>query len=196
MTRISILALAAAVVLLAGCSAHKPVIRTVPGDFLGEKLAQLPRGYGIWCAAAMQARHSGSGAGASTLFNAAGLQLVAAALRFADAGAAQTAYAATISPQTRQCYADGFVAELVRRYGVKVRRVETGPSQVASRIGDERSGSRVTVVIALRGRDVRVFADSSAIRIGSALSISQVIDLTALGSSAREPDLELAQALS
>jgi hypothetical protein len=196
MRRASIMGCIAAVVLLAGCGAQKPVIRDVPGDFLGNKLAQLPRGYGIRCAAAMQARHSGSGDGASTLFNRAGLQLVTSALRFRDAGTAQLAYAESISPQTQRCYADGFVTELVRRYGVNVRSVSTGPSKIASRLGDQRSGSRVTVVIAAGGRDVRVFADSSSSRIGSALSINQVIDLTALGDLARAPDLQLAQALS
>jgi hypothetical protein len=61
MTRSSILAFTAAAVMLAGCGEQKPVTRTVPGDFLGYKLAELPRGYGVKCPAAMQARHSGSG---------------------------------------------------------------------------------------------------------------------------------------
>jgi hypothetical protein len=39
-------------------------------------------------------------------------------------------------------------------------------------------------------------ADTAAIRIGSALSINQVIDLTALGSRVRTPDPGLAEAIS
>jgi hypothetical protein len=195
MTRASILASVAAAVMLAGCGAQKPVTRTVPGLTFG-KLVELPRGYGVKCPAAMQARHSGSGNGASMLVNSAGVQLVTAALRFSDAGAAQRAYAASISPQTQRCYADGFVAELIRRYDVKVRRVQTRPWKVDSRIGDERSGTRVSVVIAGGRRDVTVSAASAAIRIGSALSIEQSIDLTALGSRAGAPDLRLVAALS
>jgi hypothetical protein len=195
MTRASLPACAAALLLLAGCGAQKPVTRDIPGDFLGYKLADLPHGYGIKCPAAMQVRHKGAGDGASTMFNAAGVQLVSGALRFSDAGAAQWAYAATISPQARRCYADGFAAELVRRYHVKVRRVQTGPAKVGSAAGDERSASRVSVVIAAGRGDLTVFADSSAIRSGSALSINQVIDLTALGRAAGAPDLGLAQAL-
>src|ERR1700742_2050802 len=181
MTRASIPAGIAALALLTACSAQKPVVRSVPGDFLGQKLAQLPRGYGIRCPAAMQARHGGAGDGAATLFDPAGRQLVTAALRFRDPGAAQRAGAAPISPEARRCYADGFVAELVRRYGVKVRRVETGPPQLTARLGDAHAGSRVSVVVAGERGDVTVTADSSAIRIGSALSLDQVIDVSALG---------------
>ncbi|MDA0160003.1 hypothetical protein OM076_07005 [Solirubrobacter ginsenosidimutans] len=194
MARLPLLALAVA--LLAGCGTQEPVTKTIPGDFLGYKLVQLPRGYGVRCPAAMRARHSGSGDGASMVVNESGVQLVTAALQFSDAGGAQRAYAATISPQTRQCYADGFVAELVRKYGVHVRRVGTGPSKVASQVGDERSGTRVSVVVAGRRRDVTVSADTAAIRIGSELSLDQVIDLTALGSRVRAPDPRLAEAVS
>jgi hypothetical protein len=56
MTRSSILAFTAAAVMLAGCGEQKPVTRTVPGDFLGDKLAELPRGYGVKCPAAMLGR--------------------------------------------------------------------------------------------------------------------------------------------
>jgi hypothetical protein len=194
MARFALLVLA--VVLFAGCGADKPVTKTIPGDFLGYKLVQLPRGYGVKCAAAMRARHGGSGDGASMVVNGSGVQLVTAALRFSDAGGARRAYAATISPRTRQCYAAGFVAELVRKYGVKVRRVSTAPSKVASQVGDERSGTRVSVVVAGRRRDVTVSADTAAIRIGSALSIDEAIDLTALGSRVRAPDPGLAEAIS
>jgi hypothetical protein len=141
----------------------------------------------------MRVRHSGSGDGASMLLGFTGVQLVTAALRFYDAGAARRAYAASTSAETQRCYADGFAAELVRRFHVTVRRVRSGPSPVGSQVGDEQSGTRVSVVIATGRRDVTVSADSIAIRIGSELSVSQVIDISALG---RAPDLQLAAALS
>jgi hypothetical protein len=194
MARLSLLALALA--LLAGCGAEKPVTKTIPGDFLGDKLVQLPRGYGVKCEAAMRARHDGSGDGASMLVNEGGVQLVTAALRFSDAGGAQRAYAATISPQTQRCYAAGFAAELSRRYRVKVRRVGTEPSKVTSDIGDEHAGTRVNVVVAGRHGDVTVSADTTAVRLESELSIDQVIDLGALGTRVRVPDPGLAEAVS
>jgi hypothetical protein len=144
----------------------------------------------------MRARHSGSGDGASMVVNESGVQLVVSALRFSDAGEAQRAYAASISPQTRECYADGFAAELIRRYGVKVRRVHTGPSSIASKIGEVHDATRVSVVVAARHGDVTVSAETTAVRIGSALSIDQIIDLTALGSRNRAPDPGLAAAIS
>ena len=197
MTRARTLAAcAAAVALTAGCGAQKPVTRTIPGDFLGYKLVQLPRGYGIKCPSAMQARQRGSGEGASMLVDADGVQLVTAALRFDDAAAAGRAYAASISPEAQRCFADGFVAELTRRYGVKVRRVRTGPANVDPQIGDERSATRVSVVIAAGRREATLSVDSTAVRIGSALSIDQAIDVTALGRRGGEPDLQLAAAVS
>jgi hypothetical protein len=70
------------------------------------------------------------------------------------------------------------------------------PLPVASRLGDERSGARLSVVIVAGRHHVTVSADPSAIRTGAALSINQVIDLAALAGASRGPDLRLAQALS
>jgi hypothetical protein len=194
MTRVSILACAAAAMMLAGCGAQEPVARPLPKGFLGQKLAHLPRGYGIKCEAAMQARKSGSG-GAATLINFDGVQQMTSALEFSDVDVARRAYAASISPQTQQCYAEGFGAELVRRYGVKVRRVRTAPWEMDSTVGDERSGTRVSFVIAVGRRDVTVTAESAVVRTGSTLGLNQFIDTTALGRREGTPDLRLAQAL-
>src|SRR3954447_8582263 len=143
MTRVSMLGCAVAAVLLVGCGAREPVARPLPKGFFGQGLAQLRRGYGIRCPAAMQARHSGSG-GAATLINVDGVQQMTSALEFADSDAARRACAASISAQTQRCYVDGFGADLVRRYGVKVRRVRTAPWKVDPTVGDERSGTRVS----------------------------------------------------
>ncbi len=191
-------ALVAAAAVLAGCGAQKPVEHSIPGDFLGFRRFDLPRGYGVRCADAMQARHGGSGDGATVVVNGDGVQLLTAALRFSDADAAERAYAASISPRARRCYADGFAAELTRRYRVSVRRVETQPWEVDP-IGDERAGTRVTVVLAGRRGDVTVHADTAVIRTGSALSFDQAIDISAaLEGRARAgaPDLQLVAALS
>jgi hypothetical protein len=180
----------AAVAVLAGCGAQQPVEHRIPGDFTGfDRSFDLPRGYGVRCAAAMSARRSGDGSGVTVLVNRAGIELATAALRFEDAGGARRAYAATISPRSRRCYADGFVAELVRRYHVRVRRVKIGPWHVDP-IGDERAGTRVTVMLA---GGVTVQADTAAIRTGSALSLEQSIDISA---AALAPDLKLVEALS
>jgi hypothetical protein len=195
MTRVSMLACAIAAVILAGCGAREPVARPLPKGFLGQKLAQLPRGYGIKCDAAMKARHSGSG-GAATLINFDGVQQMTSALEFSDSDAARRAYTASISSQTQQCYVDGFGAELVRRYGVKVRRVRTAPWKLDPTVGDERSGTRVSLVITVGRRDVTVTVESAVVRTGSTLSINQFIDTTGLGRREGTPDLRLAQALS
>jgi hypothetical protein len=185
-------ALAAAAAVLAGCGAQKPVEQKVPGGaFSGfSRLFNLPRGYGVRCADAMHARHSGDG-GSAVLVNGDGVQLMTAALRFSDDDAAKRAYAASISPGARDCYARGFVAELVDRYGVHVERVNQGPWKV-DRIGDERSGTRVTVV--LQG-NVTVHADTAVVRTGSALSLDQAIDISAARPHG-DPDLKLVEALS
>jgi hypothetical protein len=181
-------ALAAAVAVLAGCGAQKPVEHKVPGGIGGfSRLFDLPRGYGVRCADAMQARHDGDGDGVSVLVNGDGVQLATAALRFSSTAAAGRAYAASISPRAQRCYADGFVAELAHRYHVHVRRVRTRPWHVDP-IGDERSGTRVSVD--LGGRVVH--ADTAVIRTGSALSFDQEIDVSALGGT----DLKLVEALS
>src|SRR3954451_23554579 len=205
-----LIALAAAAAVLAGCAAQKPVEHKVPGGaFTGfNRLFDLPRGYGVRCADAMHARRSGDGAGgpvawhprrsgdggAAVLVNVDGVQLGTAALRFADDAAAERAYVASISPQARRCYADGFVGELVRRYGVRVRRVRTGPWKVDA-IGDERDGSRVTVVLAGAHGDVTVHAQLAVVRIGSAVSLAQEIDISAARPPGA-PDLRLVQALA
>jgi hypothetical protein len=194
MTRVWMLACAVAAVMLAGCGAQEPVARPLPDGFLGQKLAQLPRGYGIKCHAAMQSRHSGSG-GAATLINFDGVQQMTSALEFSDSDAARRAYAASTSAQTRQCYVDGFGAELARRYGAKVRRVRTAPWKIDPTVGDERSGTRVSLVIADGRRDVTVTVESAVVRIGATLSINQFIDTTRLGRREGTPDLRLAQAL-
>jgi len=190
-----LIALAAAAAVLAGCAAQKPVEHKVPGGaFTGfNRLFDLPRGYGVRCADAMHARRSGDG-GAAVLVNVDGVQLGTAALRFADDAAAERAYVASISPQARRCYADGFVGELVRRYGVRVRRVRTGPWKVDA-IGDERDGSRVTVVLAGAHGDVTVHAQVAVVRIGSAVSVAQEIDISAARPHGA-PDLRLVQALA
>src|SRR3954470_21786579 len=143
----------------------------------------------------MRARHSGSG-GAATLINFDGVQQMTSALEFSDADAARRAYAASISSQTQRCYADGVGAELVRRYGVKVLRVRTAPWKLDPTVGDERLGTRVSLVIAVGRRHVTVTVESAVVRIGSTLSISQFIDTTGLGQQEGAPDLRLAQALS
>jgi hypothetical protein len=188
-------ALVAAAVVLAGCAVQKPVEHKVPGGaFTGfSRLFDLPRGYGVRCADAMHARRDGDG-GSAVLVNGDGVQLVTAALRFSGTGAAQRAYAASISRQARSCYADGFVAELVHRYRVRVRRVQIGPWKVDP-IGDERHGTRVTVVLAGADGDIAVHADTAVIRTGSALYFDQDIDI----SPARPrgaPDLRLVEALA
>jgi hypothetical protein len=182
------LALAVAAVL-AGCgAAQTPVEHKVPGGIAGwDRLFNLPRGYGIRCAEAMSARRSGDGDGAAVLVNRGGIELATAALRFSDDEAARRAYAATIN--ARRCYANGFVAELVRHYRVRVHSVETKPWR-ADRVGDEQDGTRVTVVLA---GNVTVHADTAAIRTGSALYLEQSVDISAL---AKAPDLELVEALS
>jgi hypothetical protein len=186
-----LLALALAAAALAGCGAQKPVEHRVPGGaFSGfSRLFNLPRGYGVRCADAMHARHSGDGDGAAVLVNGDGVQLVTAALRFSDDDAARQAYAATIDPRSRRCYADGFAAELAHRYRVRVRSVRTGPWHV-DKLGDEQAGTRVTVVLA---GNITVHADTAAIRIGSAFYFDQEIDISA---AAQAPDLKLVEALS
>jgi hypothetical protein len=184
-------ALLALIAVLAGCGAQKPVEHKVAGDFTGfDRRFDLPRGYGVRCDAAMRARRSGEGDGATVLVNRDGVQLLTAALRFSDDAAAARAYAASLSAQAGRCYADGFVAELVRRFRVRVVRVKTGPWKVDP-IGDERAGTRVTVVLA---GNVTLHADTAVIRTGSALSLEQAIDISAL----RRPalDLRLVEALS
>lgn len=188
-----LLALAAAAAVLAGCgAAQKPVEHKVPGGgFTGfTRLFDLPRGYGVRCADAMHARRGGDG-GAATLVSVDGVQLVTAALRFDDDAGAERAYAASVSPQVRRCYADGFAAELVRRYHVRVRHVQVGPSHV-DRLGDEQAGARVTVVLA---GDVTVHADTAVIRRGSALYLEQAIDISAARPRGA-PDLQLVAALA
>jgi hypothetical protein len=190
-----LLAFVAAAVVLAGCGVQKPVEHKVPGGaFTGfSRLFDLPRGYGVRCADAMHARRGGDG-GSAVLVNGDGVQLVTAALRFSDTGAARRAYAASIGTRARSCYADGFAAELVRRYRVRVRRVQIGPWKVDP-IGDERHGTRVTVVLAGADGDITVHADTAVIRTGSALYFDQDIDI----SPARPrgaPDLRLVEALA
>ena len=182
--------LAAAAAVLAGCGAQTPVEHKIPNAIGGfGRLFDLPRGYGVRCAEAMSARRSGDGNGVSVLVNGGGVQLATAALRFDDAGAAKRAYAASIGPRAQRCYANGFAAELARRYRVRVRRVETKPWHV-DRIGDEQSGTRV--VVSLAG-GATVHADTAVVRTGSALSFDQAIDISA---AARAPDLRLVAALS
>jgi hypothetical protein len=191
-----LLALAAAAAVLAGCGAvQKPVEHKVPGGaFSGfNRLFDLPRGYGVRCADAMHARRSGDG-GAATLVNVEGVQLVTSALRFSDDAGAERAYVASISPQARRCYADGFAAELARRYRVRVLRVGTKPWKIDP-IGDERDNARASVVLAGAHGDVTVQADTAVIRIGSALYVNQAIDISA-ASPRGAPDLRLVQALA
>lgn len=191
-----LLALAAAAAVLAGCgAAQKPVEHKVPGGaFSGfTRLFDLPRGYGVRCADAMHARRSGDG-GAATLVSVDGVQLVTSALRFSDDAGAERAYVASISPRARRCYADGFAAELKRRYRVRVLRVETKPWKVDP-IGDERDNARASVVLAGAGGDVTVQADTAVIRVGSALYVNQTIDISA-ASPRGAPDLRLVQALA
>jgi len=184
------LALVVVVAALAGCGAQKPVEHKIPGDFQGYTRWDLPRGYGIRCADAMSARRGGDGDGASVIVNRGGVQLLTAALRFSDTAAAGRAYAASVSARASRCYADGFAAELARRYRVHVLSVKTAPWHVDP-IGDERSGTRVTVGLA---GQVTVHADTAVIRTGSALSFDQAIDITGLERPA--PDLRLVEALS
>jgi hypothetical protein len=106
---------------------------------------------------------------------------VTVVLRFADAESARRAYAATVSPQAQRCYAEGVAAELVRRYGIKVRRVQTRPVKVDSTTSDEESRSRLSIVVAAGRHDVTVSVESTTGRFGSVLSINQDIDMFALG---------------
>jgi hypothetical protein len=189
-------ALLTSAVVLAGCGAAKtPVEHKVPGGaFTGfTRLFDLPRGYGVRCADAMHARRSGDG-GAATLVSDEGVQLVTAALRFSDVSGAERAYAASISPQARRCYADGFAAELERRYRVRVRRVETKPWKIDP-IGDERDNARASIVLAGADGDVTVYGDTAVVRIGSALYVNQTIDISAAHPRGA-PDLRLVQALA
>src|SRR5262245_33560659 len=168
-----LLVLAAVAVAFAGCgAAGKPVEHKVPGGIAGfDRLFNLPRGYGVKCPAAMSARRGGDGDGVAVLVNRGGIELATAALRFTGDEAARRADAAAHG--ARLCYANGFVAELVRRYRVHVHSVETRPWHV-DRLGDEQAGTRVTVVLA---GNVTVHADTAAIRTGSALSFEQSIDI-------------------
>jgi hypothetical protein len=179
----------AAVVVLAGCgAAQKPVEHKVPGGITGfDRLFNLPRGYGVRCAEAMSARRGGDGDGVAVLVNHDWIELATAALRFSDTAGARRAYTAAVNAAARVCYANGFVAELVRRYHVHVHRVETRPWHV-DKLGDEQAGTRVTVDVG--GRVVH--ADTAVIRTGSALSFDQSIDVSALGGT----DLKLVEALS
>jgi hypothetical protein len=185
---------AAAAVVLAGCGGtQKPVEHKIPNGIVGyDKLVNLPRGYGIRCAGAMSARRSGNGEGVAVLVNRGGIELATAALTFSDDDAARRAYAATLSPQSRRCYADGFVAELARHYRVHVRSVRTAPRQVDG-AGDEHAGTRVTVILAGPRGDVTVNADTLVFRLGSTLSFNQSIDVSAADLA---PDLQLVEALS
>ena len=188
-----LLALATAAVVLAGCGAEKPVEHKVPNDIAGfDRVFSLPRGYGVRCAAAMSARRRGDGEGVSVLVSRGGTELATAALRFSDDDAARQAYAATISPQSRRCYADGFASELAHRYRAHVRSVQTKPQRVDG-VGDERAGTRVTVILAGPRGDVTANADTAVIRLGSVLSLNQSIDVSAAHPA---PDLKLVEALS
>ncbi len=188
------LALATAAVALAGCgAAQQPVEHKIPDAVAGsDRLFSLPRGYGVRCAAAMSARRSGDGEGVSVLVGRGGTELATAALRFSDDDAARQAYAATISPQSRRCYADGFAAELAHRYRVHVRSVQTRPQRVDG-VGDERAGTHVTVMLTGPRGDVTANADTAVIRLGSVLSLNQSIDVSAPHPA---PDLRLVEALS
>jgi hypothetical protein len=179
MTRASLSTLSAALAVLAGCGAHTPAVHSIPGSPSG-KLVDLPLNSGIKCPAAMRARSSGTG-DAGMWASTDGLQLVTVALRFADAESARRAYAATVSPQAQRCYAEGVAAELVRRYGIKVRRVQTRPVKVDSTTSDEESRSRLSIVVAAGRHDVTVSVESTTARFGSVLSINQDIDMFALG---------------
>jgi hypothetical protein len=83
------------------------------------------------------------------------------------------AYAATVSPQAQRCYAKGVAAELVRRYGIKVRRVQTRPAKFDPTTSDEESRSRLSLVVSAGGHDVTVSVESSTVRSGSVLGINQ-----------------------
>jgi len=189
-----LLAVATAAVALAGCgAAQQPVEHKIPNDAAGsDRLFSLPRGYGVRCAAAMSARRGGDGDGVSVLVSRSGTELATAALRFSDDDAARQAYAATMSPQSRRCYADGFAAELARRYRVHVRSVRTEPQRVDG-VGDDRAGARVTVMLTGPRGDVTAEADTAVIRLGSVLSLNQSIDVTAAHPA---PDLRLVEAIS
>jgi hypothetical protein len=177
--RTSLLTLCALLAVLTGCGAQEPVVHSIAGSRTG-KVVDLPLDYGIKCPEAMRARSGGTG-GAGMWADTDGVQLVIASLRFADAESARRAYAATVSPQAQRCYAEGVVAELVRRYGIKVRRVQTRPVKVGAKTSDEETRSRLSIVVATGRRDVTVSVESTTARFGSLLAINEDIDMYALG---------------
>jgi hypothetical protein len=177
-----LMALSATLVMLAGCGSQGPVVHSIEGSSTG-KLVDVPLGYGIKCPAAMLARGSGSeGTGVAGIWASTdGVQLASAVLRFGDVESARRAYAASVSPQTQRCYAQGVTAELVRQYGIKVRRAQTRPVQFDSTTNDEESRSRLSIVVAVGGHDVTVSIESSTVRTDTTLGLNEDIDMTALG---------------
>ncbi len=152
--------------------ARRGVLRR--SDFPAEWKASRPTGKRLKCPAAIAARTASVLVRSPTFTTGPNTEVEAASYVFRRRAAADKHYAPLTKPAFAGCLMRGFTG-LLKKAGYAIGSTATAPLTLDA-VGDERSGTRLTIPVSRQGVDANILIDLVVARSGRAIALQLFVD--------------------